>query len=81
MSADTALPIDPKELRPLLHRKLDAASDEEVAAVHRLLLEMEARRLADELGAEFDDDWATGKLTHENIEEALVEHRRKHPYR
>ncbi len=74
-------PRSPEELRPLLHQKLDSASDEEVLAVHRLLLKMEARRLADELGAAMQEEWNSGRITEESIAEAILEHRRKHPYR
>ena len=72
---------DPNELRPLLHERIDQCSPEELVAVRKLLLELEARRLFDEVGRGFDEDWASGKLTKENIQEAIVEHRRKHPYR
>ena len=81
MSSLTAKLKSPQELRPLLHQRLDAATDEELAAVHRMLLEMEARRLADELGDEMQKDWDSGRITEENIAEAILEHRRKHPYR
>ena len=72
---------DPNELRPLLHERIDQCSPEELDAVRKLLLELEARRLFDELGRGFDEDWASGKLTKENIQEAIIEHRCKHPYR
>jgi hypothetical protein len=81
MNSLTALPKSPQELRPLLHQRLDAASDEEIRAVHRMLMEMEARRLYNELGEEFAEDWKTGRLTKENIDEAIREHRHAHPYR
>jgi hypothetical protein len=68
-------------LRPLLHRRLDEATAEELTAVHNVLLEMEARRLYETLGVEMDGDWAAGRLTKENIEEAIAAHRGKHPYR
>ena len=46
MSTLTApLPTDLQDLRPLLHRRLDEATAEELTAVHNVLLEMEARRL------------------------------------
>ena len=73
--------IDPKDLRPLLHAEIDKLRDEDLALVHRAMLEIELRRLADKLGADFDEDWASGRLTKENIQEAILEHRRKHPYR
>jgi pyruvate/2-oxoglutarate dehydrogenase complex dihydrolipoamide acyltransferase (E2) component len=77
----TLKPKTPQELRPLLHQKLDTATDAEIAAVHRMLLEMEARRLADELGEETDQLWASGQITEEKIAEAIREHRQAHPYR
>ena len=73
--------IDPKDLRPLLHAEIDKLRDEDLALAHRALLEIELRRLADKLGADFDEDWASGKLTKANIQEAILDHRRKHPYR
>ena len=79
MNAPTEM--DPKELRPLLHAEIDKLKDEDLALVHRAMLEIELRRLVDKLGAGFDEDWASGKLTKENIQEAILEHRRKHPYR
>jgi hypothetical protein len=82
MSTLTApLPTDLQDLRPLLHRRLDEATAEELTAVHNVLLEMEARRLYETLGVEMDGDWAAGRLTKENIEEAIAAHRGKHPYR
>ena len=77
----TPADLDPKELRPLLHAEIDKLRDEDLALVHRAVLEIELRRLADKLGTDFDEDWASGKLTKENIQEAILEHRRKHPYR
>ena len=82
MSTLTApLPTDLQDLRPLLHRRLDEATAEELTAVHNVLLEMEARRLYETLGVEMDGDWAAGRLTKENIEQAIAAHRGKHPYR
>ncbi len=81
MSSLTAKPKSPEELRPLLHQRLDVATDEEITSVHRMLMEMEARRLYAELGDEFAEDWKSGRLTKENIDEAILEHRQAHPYR
>ena len=73
--------IDPKDLRPLLHAEIDKLKDQDLAAAHRALLEIEARRLADELGEAMDEAWASDRITKESISEAIREHRRKHPYR
>ena len=77
----TLATTDPKELRPLLHAEVDKLRDEDLLAARRALLEIEARRLADELGAALDEDWASGRITNESVAEAILEHRRKHPYR
>ena len=77
----TLTDLDPKELRPLLHAEIDRLKDEDLAAAHRALLEIEARRLADELGVALEEGWASGRITEESIAEAIREHRQKHPYR
>lgn len=82
MSAVTApIPTDPKELRPLLHAEVDRLPDEHLGQVHRLLLELEVRRVMDDLGASMDEAWASGQMTEASVQEAILEHRRKHPYR
>ena len=72
---------DPKELRPLLRERIEHATDEELEAVRKALLALEARRLADELGREFEGDWCSGKITEESIAQAIRDHRARHPYR
>ena len=73
MNAVTEMP--PPAVRTLVHRKLDEATDAEVAEVHRVLLDIEARRLWKELGEEFAGDWREGRLTTENVAEAVRAHR------
>ena len=72
---------DPTELRPLLHERIDQCSPEELEAVRKTLLVLEARRLAAELGRELAEDRRTGRITEEKIAEAIREHREQHPYR
>lgn len=74
-------PIDPALLRPKLHEGIEQLRDEELETVHKLLLELEARRLMNELGSAFDEDWAVGRLTQENVQAAIQDHRQKNPYR
>ena len=81
MSTPTSTPTDPKELRPLLHAEIDRLPDEHLAAVHRLLQEIEIQRLVDSLGEAAEAAEAAGKMTPESIQESILEHRRKHPYR
>ena len=72
---------DPNELRPLLHADIDRLPDEQLAAAHRLLQEMEIQHLMDSVGEAADAAQAAGKMTPESIQESILEHRRKHPYR
>jgi hypothetical protein len=81
MNARAVLPENPAELRPLLHAEIDRLPDDALAAAHKALLQIETRQLADELGKELDEEWASGRITKEGIAESILEHRRKHPYR
>ena len=74
-------PTAPKDLRQLLHRKLDEATDEEMAAMHKLLLEMEMQRVLDELDEATNEARAAGRMTPESIAESIAAHRVAHPYR
>ena len=51
---------DPKELRPLLHERIEHATDEDLLAVRNLLLEIEIRRVREQLGREVDGLRAAG---------------------
>jgi len=75
------IPTDPKELRPLLHAEVDRLSDEDLQDAHNALLEIEIRRLTDELGKATEEAWSRGDITEEKIAEAVTEYRRTHPYR
>lgn len=72
---------DPQKLRPLLHEKLDAFSDAEIAAVHDLLLEMERRWLFAQMAEEAETDRLAGKHDPVLVEQAVRAHRVRHPYR
>ena len=72
---------DPKELRPLLHERIDQCSPEELEAVRKLLLECEAKRLFDEMAADAEADRLAGKHDPALVEAAIREHRARHPYR
>jgi len=62
MSSLSALPTDPKELRPLLHAEVDKLGDENLVVLHWVALELELEEVADRLNAGFDADRAAGKL-------------------
>ena len=77
----TLTTTNPKELRPLLHKKLDEIPDAELEATHKALLQLELDRLVAEMGAQAQADWDAGKYSPELVEAAIREHRAKHPYR
>ncbi len=81
MSTLTALPTDPKELRPLLHAEIDRLPDVQLALAHRVLLEVELQQLTEELDGAADEARAAGHLTAERIAAAIAAHRAAHPYR
>ncbi len=82
MSASNAPPArSPEELRPLLHAAIDRLPDEQLAAAHRFLLELEIQSLIDTLDEGAERARAAGRMTPESIRESILEHRRKHPYR
>ena len=62
MSTLSALPIDPKELRPLLHAEVDKLNDDNLLVLHRVALELELDEITERLDEGFDADRAAGKL-------------------
>ena len=81
MSTLSTLPIDPKELRPLLHAEVDKLRDEHLGLAHRMLLEIELQQVTDELDEAADAARAAGRLTPESIAAAITAHRAAHPSR
>ena len=81
MSTLTTVPVDPKELRPLLHAMIDRLRDENLLVLHRVALELELDEVTDRLNEAFDEARAAGRLTPERIAEAIAAHRAAHPYR
>ncbi len=62
MSALSVLPLDPNELRPLLHAEVDKLRDENLLLLHRVAMELELEEVTERLDAGFDDDHLCGKL-------------------
>ena len=77
----TLADVDPKDLRPLLHEQIDRLTEEEMDAVRRALLKLEAKRRLDGLRAEIEEDWESGRITEAKIDQAIRHHRAQHPYR
>lgn len=74
-------PKDPKELRPLLHAEVDRLTDDDLELAHAALVEIEVRRLTDELGKATEAAWSRGDITEEKVAEAVKEYRHAHPSR
>ena len=69
------LPPDPKDLRPLIEQQLGDATPAELEFVHRMLVELEARRLLAELDDATELAWESGRISDEIIARAVLEHR------
>jgi hypothetical protein len=54
--------LDPRELRPALHAKIDEMDGETLAILHRVALQLELDRLTGEVDAEFDRLRGQGRL-------------------
>jgi hypothetical protein len=80
MNAIQPVSRDPRELRPLLHQKLDAISDAAIGAVHDLLIEFERRWLFAQMAEDAEADRVAGKHDPALIEQAVRAHRARHPY-
>ena len=80
MSTPATMPVDPKELRPLLHADIDRLPDENLGLAHRMLLEIELQQLTEELDDAADEARAAGRLTPESIAAAVAAHRTARPY-
>ena len=72
---------DPQQLRAILHERLDHCTDAELEAVRKALLQSEIDRLLDEIGESAQADLDAGKYDPVLVEQAIREHRARHPYR
>lgn len=65
----------PQELRPLVHQKVDALTDQELAEVHRQLLLLELRREMDSIGDNLSNEWLHGRVTQDKVDLAVKTYR------
>jgi hypothetical protein len=65
------------ELRPLLHGKIDELDARGLALVHRVLQQLEAERLAEELRGDF----AKEENLDARVDSAVAAFRKAHPYK
>ena len=54
--------LEPSELRPALHAKVDQLDGEALAILHRVALQLELDHLVGEVDAEFDTPREQGRL-------------------
>lgn len=80
MNAAQPVSTDPRELRPMLHQKIDAISDAAMGAVHDLLVEFERRWLFAQMAEDAEEDRMTGKHAATLVDQAIRAHRSRHPY-
>lgn len=65
--------------RSQVHERIDQLSDADLAAVGRLLMQMEAERLFDSVSDAMDQAREAGKF--DNVAASLQAFRERHPYR
>ena len=65
--------LDPAELRPALHARIDQLEGEALAILHRVALQLELDQLVADVDAEFDALRSQGRL--ENLPEIIREAR------
>ena len=73
--------VDPKDLRPLVHARIDQLSEPELESIRQALLDLEIRHLRKSVGQAVDEAYASGKCEAAGVEASIREHRAAHPYR
>jgi hypothetical protein len=81
MVKPSEIPVDDEGLRKTLHEKIEQLNQPDLGLLNKVLMQLEVDRLAAELDAAFEQDRREGKLTKEKIEQAIAEHRARHPYK
>ena len=69
------LPVDAKELRPILHDKIDSITETDLQEVHRFLMQLEMQRLMNGIGHAVDEGYASGRITAESIQASIDDYR------
>jgi hypothetical protein len=72
------LNIEPENLKPVLHEKIERMDAEHLSLLNRVLLQVEAEELADRLNESFDKDREQGKLR--RVSELVKQFRAEHRY-
>ena len=75
LSSRMTIPVEARELRPLLHEKIDTITDADLQEVHRLLMRLEMQRLMNGIGHAVDEGYASGRITAESIQASIDDYR------
>ncbi len=78
---NTLADVDPKNLRPLVHERIDQLTDEELETIRRKLLDLEIRHLRESVGRAVEEAYAAGKCEPADVEASIREQRARNPYR
>ncbi len=70
--------IEPEQLKPVLHEKIERMDAAHLSLLNRVLLQVEAEELADRLNDAFDRDREQGKLR--RVSELVKQFRAGHRY-
>jgi hypothetical protein len=71
-------PIEPEQLKPVLHEKIERMDAAHLSLLNRVLLQVEAEELAEHLNDAFDRDREQGKLR--RVSELVKQFRAGHRY-
>ena len=77
-SSHAAVPLEPEQLKPVLHEKIERMNGEQLVLLDRVLLQLEVEQAADRLSEAFDADHAQGKL--QRVAELVRQFRAEHRY-
>jgi len=69
--------VDPNELRPILHEKINSLGADGLMMMHRVLQQLEI----EELAADLQKDFANERDIAQRVDRAITEFRKKHPYK
>lgn len=74
----TDAPVEkPEQLRPIIHQHIDKLPVDDLPLVHRVLLQVEAERLAEQIAIDLGKE----PEFFDKIEETISEFRKQNPYR
>lgn len=71
-------PIEPEQLKPVLHEKIERMDAAQLSLLNRVLLQVEAEELAERLNDAIDRDREQGKLR--RVSELVKQFRAGHRY-